>query len=507
MSTFESKSGVNVRRLVQNIQDQYDFAAQIAALLELVANALDAHAARIELRYDAAQGQIIVEDDGHGMTHVQFKDYHDFAATSKSRGSGIGFAGQGAKLALNFCTHVVTETWSREWRGHSDWHLKGNDAPYRVVEDELPSLDHHGTRITLYLGAESKGFYSIKLIERTLFEHFYPLIDRGLRAQYPNLIKKYEKGVTLALNGRPVSAPALEAKLAYFKEFDIRVKNEAKAFGWFGVYTGDDDLPIPPGIMLCTYGKVIERSYLKKEPRDKERLVGWIEAPYLIEAVTTDKGRFIKGNARWETFFKRAQTAFTAWLEAHQLVERASRRAGHQFAGTEREINSILRHMPELAMFASHARQDAAALVAGGELLAGEERVLPRLDAEVMEERVQENNTSEPTFEEKQRTLLMTLGEAMSGEIRPRVIRGGVHILEEARDDKSEESWFDGTVVTINQAHPAYRKASQSNTLQYHIFKCVCLSVIEFTMENKEGATWRDVLELQRRFFALWGSR
>ncbi len=506
--SYVSKSGVNVRRLVQNIQDQYDFAPQIATLLELVANALDAHATKINIQYNAEHGRVIVEDDGVGMNEAQFKNYHDFAASSKRRGTGIGFAGQGAKLALNFCTHVVTETCSKEWRGYSDWHLKGDDAPYQVFEHELPSLDHQGTKVTLYLGSESKHFYSRKLIQRWMFEHFYPLIDRGIRKQYPDIIARYEKGVTLELDGKPLLETAIENKLAHFQEMRVQIQRQTKAFGWFGVYTGNDDPPIPPGIMLCTYGKVIERTYLKKEPRDKEQIFGWIEAPYLIEAVTTDKGRFIKGNKRWETFFKRAQNEFTLWLEKNKLIERAPRKSAAHFATAEREVNAIFRNMPELSMFASHGRQDAVALNPNGELIAGDERVQIKLDAEELEAREQEQKESERTFEEQPRELLMTPGEAMTGELRPRVIRGGVHILEEARDDKSEEAWFDGTTVVLNIAHPAYRKAAQSNNLNYHVFKCVCLSVIEFTMENQsEEPHWRQVLELQRKFFALWGER
>jgi hypothetical protein len=157
-----------------------------------------------------------------------------------------------------------------------------------------------------------------------MYEHFYPLIDRGIRKQYPDIITRYQKGVTLELDGKPLLETAIENKLAHFQEMHVQIQKQTKAFGWFGVYTGNDEPPIPPGIMLCTYGKVIERSYFRKEPRDKEQIFGWIEAPYLIE--------------------------------------RAPRRSENHFAGTEKEINSILRNMPELAMFASHGRQDAAAL-------------------------------------------------------------------------------------------------------------------------------------------------
>ncbi|MGB8647383.1 MAG: ATP-binding protein [Anaerolineae bacterium] len=505
MPIYESKSGVNVRRLVRNISDQYDFAPQIAALLELVANALDAKATLVNIRYDSARGQLVVEDDGVGMTQPQFRDYHDFAASSKSRGSGIGFAGQGAKLALNFCSRVVTETWSREWRGYSEWKLDGNDAPYKVHENKLHALDHQGTRVILHLASDFKDYYSRRLIHGVLFEHFYPFLDADLRAKYPTILDKYARGVAILLDDKPVNEPSLEARLAYLKPITITVQRQPKAFGWFGVYTGSDPLPIPPGIMVCTYGKVIERSYFKKEPRDKEQIFGWIEAPYLIEAVTTDKCRFQKGNKKWEGFFRRAQAEFTMWLEQHHLVERAPRKSASNFAGAEREINSIVKSMPELALFATHARQDAAVLVPGGELVSSGQRV-PRLDQELVDE---PPPPAEPTLsaEEQAREVLTTLGDAAPGEIRPRVIRGGIHLIEDDRDDKSEESWFDGTTVTINQAHPAYRKAAQSGNLNYHVFKCVALSLIEFTMENDPEPDYHKVLDLQRKFFSLWGTK
>ncbi len=246
---------------------------------------------------------------------------------------------------------------------------------------------------------------------------------------------------------------------------------------------------------------------MKKEPRDKDRIFGWIEAPYLIEAVTTDKCRFQKGNKRWETFFRRAQNEFTIWLEQNRLIERAPRQATSNFAGTEREINGIIKNMPELAMFATHAKQDAAVLLPGGELVSSGQRVpLPQLALDENDGRTPLE--TEPNLEEEERRkTLMTLGDAVPGEIRPRVIRGGVHLIEDARDDKSEEAWFDGTTVTINQAHPAYRKAAQSGNLNYHIFKCVALSLIEFTMENDPAPDYHKVLDLERKFFSLWGER
>ena len=100
---YEGKSGVNVKRLVQNIADQYPFKPQIATVVELVANSLDAKASLIEIVLNKEEGILSVKDNGLGMDKKRFREYHDFAASAKTRGKGIGFAGQGAKLALNFC--------------------------------------------------------------------------------------------------------------------------------------------------------------------------------------------------------------------------------------------------------------------------------------------------------------------------------------------------------------------------------------------------------------------
>ena len=41
-----------------------------------------------------------IVDNGKGMNDREFEEYHDIAATTKTRGKGIGFAGVGVKLSL-----------------------------------------------------------------------------------------------------------------------------------------------------------------------------------------------------------------------------------------------------------------------------------------------------------------------------------------------------------------------------------------------------------------------
>jgi HSP90 family molecular chaperone len=184
MPIYKGKSGVNVKRLVRNIADQYPFEAQDAALIELIANSLDAKATVIDINLNKNKGTLVVTDDGLGMDKEQFLEYHDFAASTKERGKGIGFAGQGAKLALNFCSKITTETQSTSYKGYSEWQLQGNDAPYKIHEGKTLTLNNPGSKVTLYLDDKSKTYYSKGLIEQILVEHYYPLLDEELLKVY-----------------------------------------------------------------------------------------------------------------------------------------------------------------------------------------------------------------------------------------------------------------------------------------------------------------------------------
>ncbi|MCI0412741.1 ATP-binding protein, partial [bacterium] len=73
----------------------YSYDVAEVVIVELVANALDAKATRISIELDMRGQQLIVEDNGEGMSADQFAEYHDFAAGLKKHGSGIGFAGVG----------------------------------------------------------------------------------------------------------------------------------------------------------------------------------------------------------------------------------------------------------------------------------------------------------------------------------------------------------------------------------------------------------------------------
>jgi len=499
---YEGKSGVNVKRLVQNIADQYPFEPPISAIIELVANALDAKASQIQIKFNKNEGILIVTDDGFGMDKRQFIEYHDFAATTKERGKGIGFAGQGAKLALNFCKKVITETWSPNYRGYSEWYLKGNDAPYRIFDSQVLELGHIGTKVTFYLDKNSTDFYGEEVIEKAITEHYFPLIHCELREIYKKLF--YENGIKILLNGREIVIDRLLSEiLESEKDIVITLHRNPKARGKFGRIKKVDT--ISPGVMICTYGKVIERTYFKKEPKEKEKIVGWIEAPYLIEAVTTDKCRFQKGNRIWEGFFRRAQSEFSKWLEEVGLLERPVKRELDYINLLEKEINSILKNLPELSFFGTNTKRDVAIPDITGEqkdMGEGAQRVEGTVGGETTGEGVPVHPGEEPG-----EAPTLEKGEGAIATPKPRTIRGGIRITKDERPDLDKESWFDGETVTINKSHSAYRKAEVSELLNYHDLKAVILSLIQFSMDREPEPSYQKVFELQQKFFRMWGER
>jgi len=499
---YEGKSGVNVKRLVQNIVDSYSFEPQIAALVELVANGLDAGASEIKIISDTNQGVLEVIDNGTGMDRKQFIEYHDFASSTKERGGTIGFAGQGAKLGLNFCEKVVTETWSANYKGVSKWRLKGNDAPYEVQHLSIPSLESFGTKVSLFLDKDNKTFYKVEIILETLRTHYYPLLDPELNKLYMKLY--YKNGIAIFLNGQQIlEKTPLEHMLEHRKKLLIRFHNMPKAMGFLGKLKGSIHA-VEPGIMICTYGKVIESSFFKKEPKDKDKIFGWVEAPYLIEAVTTDKCRFQKGNKTWEGFFRKAQQEFEDWLQEVGLSDKVDRQSIN-LQKLEKEINSILKNMPELPIFRSPYKRDVA--VAD-----------PLGDSRSMAEGVQEttgtlggrNTGARRTVspgEEPGSAPSLDKGTDVSATPKPRTVKSGIKIIQVDRPDLEKESWFEGETVYINKSHPAHTKADKRKLLDYHWVKCISQSLIEFSIDRDPEPNIKKPFELSQRFFKLWGEQ
>jgi len=512
----EGKSEVeDVKHFVQMIADQYPFEPQIAALIELVANCLDAKASEIIINFDKSNGILRVLDNGFGMDNTQFKKYHNLVTTAKIRGEAIGFVGQGAKIALNFCRKIITETRSKSYKGYSVWQLRGNDAPYQIYHNKTLDLNYEGTQVELFLDNKSRNFYNEDLIKQVLQEHYFPLLDSRLLKAYigevPILADDktslkiykpiYEKGLIFIINGKLLTIKPIQNMIDNQNDISITVYRKPKAKGFFGLLK-EEVAEVLPGVAICAFGKVVERTWFKKEPLEKQRIIGWIEAPYLIKAVTTDKCRFQKGNKTWESFFRKTQIKFSRWLEKSDLLEVPKRRA-LDYINLEKEINSILKNIPELTFFGSKYQRDVSISNINGDqrtIGEGTQKVPGTKGGETTGEGV----SIYPGDEFGEAPTLET-GNGDTAIPKRRTVRGGIRITEDERPDLDKEAWFDGETVTMNKSHPAYMKAKNTRLLNYHFLKAVIMSLIEFSLEKEQEASYQRVLELQQKFFKTWG--
>src|SRR5262245_64811471 len=74
------------------------------------------------------------------MRRRELARYHDVAASTKTRGEGIGFAGVGIKLGLLVCEEVVTETRRASSHVASSWRLSSrHKAPWKWMSP-VPGL-------------------------------------------------------------------------------------------------------------------------------------------------------------------------------------------------------------------------------------------------------------------------------------------------------------------------------------------------------------------------------
>src|SRR5687768_13985671 len=91
---------VDLQHLLEDLRDAYPGSIEETILTEIMANALDSGATRITFECDPTQSTLITVDNGCGMQRRELARYHDIAASTKTRGQGIGFAGVGIKTRL-----------------------------------------------------------------------------------------------------------------------------------------------------------------------------------------------------------------------------------------------------------------------------------------------------------------------------------------------------------------------------------------------------------------------
>ena len=474
MSVHESS--VNYKNLVEDLAQMYPDEVSEVIVSELIANALDSGADRIELSADSDENVLVVCDNGKGMTGSQFRQYHNFAAGLKRKGNTIGFAGVGAKISFNIACRVKTETRSERFFGGSDWYFDSEGKlVWKDIQPEAIPDGETGTRVEVHFASSSDFPYgSGEKLADSIRNHYLPLLDERFLALYES-IGLYSKATKFVVNGKPLPATRIENRYSLEKAKDIyptNRKGNMVGFGFFGL--ADDDYPVSErrcGVSLCTYGKVIKSDFLRQYPGQyAPRILGVVEIPRLIEFLNTSKSDFSRPRGRGkvlESLLDLVRQEFKEWLADIGVSDVDRNEDAAEAAKIEREISKIISEVPELSEFLGSTNRnknnvleqsgqgeleghfeplaDAVPVDSAGRTARGTEREA--------EPEVSESDSGEP------------LGEGGDERARSisRKVRTGPRIAFSSRPDQVELAWVEGNSIIINSGHPSYEKAKTNS--------------------------------------------
>jgi len=503
------ESGVNYQNLIRDLAEIYPFDVDEVVLVELIANSLDAKPTRISIDFDPHKRILVVTDNGKGMTASDFDQYHDFAAGLKTRGTGIGFAGVGAKISFNIATRVITETYSESFTGGSNWYLQSEKK--LVWEDIQPKhLHEHGTRVEVMFSqnATLTNFFTedlIKLIKR----HYLPLLDMKYLDLYERL-GYYCRDLRFIVNGQVINPGKLieEFDLEKVREFFPEKAGKRIGYGIFGL--ASSEYPLGPnicGVLLCTLGKVIKADLFNQFPGSiGSRILGVVEIPGFVNFLTTAKTDFIRRSKhqKFESLYNPVRQEFRSWL-VELGIQSSEIYDTDEAIKLERELRKLLDDIPELSeFFGFQTRKTTLQPDPSGTTNAmpqeGIEWTYPTGKGEKGEGPgvVGTGNQSGQTFKEDKKT-----GTEPAKPIS-RVSRRGPKITFVEALEREDLAWVEGNNVAINSGHPSYVKVrSDATARRLHNLFSIASAVQRFM------ATESEVKKLMfiDKMMAAWGKK
>ena len=508
---------VDLHHLLEDLADAYPGDLDETILTEIVANALDSGATRIAFTIDPTASTFTAVDNGGGMRRSDLRRFHDIAATSKTRGDGIGFAGVGIKLGLLVSDNVLTE--SRRGKDHlaTTWALAGRQrAPWRWIPPLGIVQGEHGTAVRLSLPTALSPLLDAAYVENALRRHFEPLFDAALADV---LAEHYPHGVELSINSRVLAGMDTRAQGSDAAPVAIRIGRRRKpsAFG----YLLRETVPIPDelrGVAISTFGKVIKRGWdwLGVIPAEPSRVRGIVEAPALAGSLTLNKVDFIRSGSRGATYLayrKALQEAVSnqleAWGDDNEKAEPVRHRAARP---VERDMEQVLvdlaRRFPLLTTLVE-PRPGGKRRMAIGRLETGADGSLPlplSLGTDDTEAEAARSSPSAPspneepgkTSSDSERVPPRSI-ELPSSRGAKRPGRLGLTIQFEARPGDADLGRLVESTVWVNDAHPAYRRAVASRSEGYHLALTVAMTLSTVAVEPVQQHAFVTA------FLARWG--
>ena len=509
---MQNETRVNLKHLLEDMRDSYSAPLEEVILTELMANALDSKATRLDFIVNQTERFLRCADNGSGMKRPALKEYHNIAATDKVRGEGIGFAGVGAKLSLLLAERVVTESkGGRGSRAATEWRL-GN--PYRAPWKFVPTSDaiahSRGTSVTIYFSDAQSHLLREQFVKDALIKHFYPLLHDFLTEEILRFV--YRKGVELTVNGELLSLPEAEQRID--RSFRVFLGKSRRPIG-AGFLTkrvleqgflarlagrAPDERRIASGLSVSTYGKVIKTGWewVGIMPKSAESLCGIVEVPALSAVLTTNKSDFLTDPTHLKKYYRLRKAIQQAILPVL--------RALGEYASAERP--SAEKNIKPLT------RQIETAL----DILAPE---FPELET-LLDSRTGRGGNGSGTNTEKDKKLEernappvgidgITAGlqrekekkkrkQAKDGSGAARKKPGLSLALEDLTDAPGILGRMVEDTLSINTLHPAWKKALATKQEEYHILVIVGLVLAEFVAPEKNA------VDFLAKFLSSWSA-
>ncbi|CAN5484948.1 MAG: ATP-binding protein [Acidobacteria bacterium] len=508
---------VDLQHLLEDLRDAYTGALEETILTEITANALDSGATRIRFQPNAGDGTLTVVDDGRGMQRRDLARYHNVAASTKSRGEGIGFAGVGIKLGLLVADEVVTETRRGKTHVATTWHLASRyRAPWKWMPP--PGLaGGRGTAVRLRLNNPLSPLLDAGYLEEALRHHFAPLLDSA----FDELLRRhYPEGIAFEVDALPLKPVSTASRERVTIPIRLGRKRLPSAIAVLERHT----VPLPDdqhGIAVSTFGKVIKGGWdwLGLTPATPFRISAVVEAPDLAACLTLSKNDFVRTGPRGATYlaYRKAiqevvSRQLNAWGDARDEARPRTIRLERDL---ERVLEDLADDFPLLRSLVDQRAGGQNRLPLPGR---GSDRVPGPLFADLstgtdadghraaaLPQREDppgepgppgdemptppsgpggESVPSEPSAPADadgesgdggdERVIVGTLA-TVSGRRRP--ARYGLLVQFEARPEDSELGRLVDSTIWINEAHPAYVRATVSRSGGYHTALTVAMAL------------------------------
>lgn len=505
-------SNVRWRKVLENYRNNYNFNDEWEiAVLELIANSIDAKADRINIEFSQKENKIIdiiCEDNGKGMNKKEFEDYHNLGSLSKDKSpKTIGFAGIGAKLCLDLCDRVYTETSNGSEKLASVWHFsEEEDAPrYKFVEPENMLSFKTGTFVKVE---------GLRVREFTLDR------AKGLIMDNYKYILKPIGTIFLQINNYPLSPqkPKVDGESIKSKPFSFKSKSKELVLNISGeIYIFDFDrkrirgqknFGIDIDVVIC--GKTVvkgENFGLEVNINPRYAITGYVICNELIHVVKTSKDGVNKQSKLWREF----QKVFSLWLEDYLKKENVwielKQRDLETYVALQiiaEKLNSVVYQFPELSELFSKIKkktliEDPTGEISGrlsehSQLVTGTIGGLGRGSIE---------NIPTSGFE---KTEGIEKGEEKRAVEKTKKVRGLKISVDDVKNSKERVIFRPhDSLFILNSSHPAYRLSEKYGDFYIYVIHVILEAIAKYAEgqielnESAEEFLWRLYDEVLKR--------